>query len=155
MRWAQQGMRLQVDIPRDALPMPTRPLGPCLEPGCAARAAQQGRCAQHARAKRWEREDQSPRVSRSSTALGYDRQWRKRRAAYLLVHPFCIWCGALGLTMMATQVDHVWAKRRGGSDDEGNLQGLCAACHARKTARADGGFGNRSKLTGPKGSAYP
>ena len=153
MRWAQQGMRLQVDIPRDALPMPTRPLGPCLEPGCAARAAQQGRCAQHARAKRWEREDQSPRVSRSSTALGYDRQWRKRRAAYLLVHPFCVWCGALGLTVMATQVDHVVAKSLGGSDDEGNLQGLCAACHARKTACVDGGFGNRSQPIRPKGRA--
>src|SRR3990167_5123627 len=131
--------------------MPKRPLAPCREPDCAALAAQQGRCAQHARAKRWEREDQSPRVSRSSTALGYDRQWRKRRAAYLLVHPFCIWCGALGLTMMATQVDHVVAKSLGGSDEERNLQGLCAACHARKTARVDGGFGNRSQPIRPKG----
>ena len=133
--------------------MPSRPLGPCREPGCAASAVQHSRCAPHARVQRATLWDQSARVPRSSTALGYDRQWRRRRAAYLLVHPFCVWCGALGLTVMATQVDHVVAKSLGGSDDEGNLQGLCAACHARKTAAIDGGFGNRSQPIRPKGRA--
>ncbi len=35
----------------------------------------------------------------------------------------------------ATDVDHIVPKVRGGSDDERNLQSLCAAHHRVKTAR--------------------
>jgi 5-methylcytosine-specific restriction protein A len=30
--------------------------------------------------------------------------------------------------------DHIIPKARGGTDDESNLQGLCAQCHTAKTA---------------------
>ena len=39
----------------------------------------------------------------------------------------------------ATIVDHIIAKRRGGSNDEHNLQPLCVACHNHKTDLFDGG----------------
>jgi 5-methylcytosine-specific restriction protein A len=41
----------------------------------------------------------------------------------------------------SVDVDHIVPRRAGGSDDPSNLQGACHACHSRKTARADGGFG--------------
>jgi 5-methylcytosine-specific restriction protein A len=31
-------------------------------------------------------------------------------------------------------VDHIVPKAEGGNDDEGNLQTICRACHAAKTA---------------------
>lgn len=50
---------------------------------------------------------------------------------------------------MSTDVDHKVPKAlfesgvaQGNPDDPTNLQGLCKSCHASKTAREDGGFGN-------------
>jgi 5-methylcytosine-specific restriction protein A len=51
-------------------------------------------------------------------------------------------CQACGDT--ASHVDHIVARAAGGASlDLANLRSLCAGCHSRKTARADGGFGNR------------
>lgn len=49
-----------------------------------------------------------------------------------------------GLLVPATDVDHI-IPHKGNEDlmwDEENLQALCHACHSRKTAAEDGGFGN-------------
>lgn len=43
----------------------------------------------------------------------------------------------------ATQVDHVVPLSAGGTHRPDNLQCLCVACHSRKTASEDGGFGNQ------------
>jgi len=45
--------------------------------------------------------------------------------------PLCRACGHA----ISTEVDHIVPKARGGTDEESNLQGLCSACHAAKTAR--------------------
>lgn len=112
--------------------MPTLPARPCSHSGCP-RVALPGssRCADHALPSRPRDERPSP------SARGYDAAWRKRRAAYLLAYPLCAFCGAL-----ATEVDHVIPLRRGGADHAGNWQALCHACHSRKTATENGGFGN-------------
>ena len=39
----------------------------------------------------------------------------------------------------ATELDHIVALSNGGTNDEDNLQGLCAACHEIKTT-ADLGY---------------
>lgn len=39
----------------------------------------------------------------------------------------------------ATDVDHVLARARGGTNDWVNLEALCHGCHSRKTNRVDGG----------------
>lgn len=61
---------------------------------------------------------------------GYGARWQRLRKLYVRHHPLCVVCGA-----PATDVDHITPKRRGGSDDESNLQALCSTCHNRKTNR--------------------
>jgi HNH endonuclease/Helix-turn-helix domain len=72
---------------------------------------------------------------------GYGSQWRRLREWVLAREPLCRACLAQGRTEPATDVDHIVARSRGGSDEPSNLQALCASCHARKTASEDGGFG--------------
>lgn len=76
-----------------------------------------------------------PAVQRGSAASrGYDRRWQKKRRAFLREHPLCVACERAGLTVAATDVDHIKPKRDGGTDDPENLQALCHACHSKKTA---------------------
>ncbi len=72
----------------------------------------------------------------SAAARGYDATWRKLRLMMLAQHPLCAdpWGVHGGAPPLATDVDHVVAKRHGGTDDPANLQCLCHACHSRKTA---------------------
>ncbi len=82
---------------------------------------------------------QPPRAT--SAERGYGHSWRKLRAAYLASHPVCQHCQKVA----ATDVDHILPRRKGGTDDEWNLQALCHACHSRKTVKEDGGFGHKGK----------
>ena len=109
--------------------MPMRPASPCSQPGCPALAVSGGRCAAHQRAAR---PDNRP----SPAARGYDGTWRRVRERFLRRYPDCMMCGA-----PATEVDHITPLRAGGTHDAENLQSLCHACHSRKTARMDGGWG--------------
>ncbi|MFA7456062.1 MAG: HNH endonuclease [Micavibrio sp.] len=54
--------------------------------------------------------------------------------------PLCALCAQAGLVKAASVVDHINGDAL--DNDRSNLQALCASCHARKTAREDGGFGN-------------
>lgn len=74
----------------------------------------------------------SPRPS--SSAQGYGRTWRRLRLMVLREQPVCADCQR----EPATEVDHLLAKRKGGTDDMANLVGLCKSCHSRKTCREDG-----------------
>jgi 5-methylcytosine-specific restriction enzyme A len=66
---------------------------------------------------------------------GYDALWRKLRVIYLREHPLCVHCQQHGMIVAATEVDHIIAKRNGGSNDDDNLQALCKSCHSKKTAK--------------------
>ena len=79
----------------------------------------------------------------TSTQQGYGSAWRHVRDAFLAAHPWCVGCGA-----SATDVDHIVASRRGGTDDWENLRPLCHPCHSRKTVLHDGGFGRQPGRTG-------
>lgn len=75
-----------------------------------------------------------------SPSRTYGRRWQRLRLAYLAAHPLCE-CGCM---RPATVVDH---RRPHGGDhaliyDWANLQAMTKACHDRKTAGQDGGFGN-------------
>ena len=82
---------------------------------------------------------------RESAALrGYDAKWRKIRAEFLAKHEVCNYPGC---KKRATDADHILGKpaRLGGLDSFKNLQPRCHMHHSKKTAGADGGFGNPKK----------
>lgn len=62
--------------------------------------------------------------------------WAKLRAHILDDEPLCRHCAALGLTVVATDVDHM---RGAGDNARDALQSLCHSCHSRKTAQEMGG----------------
>lgn len=50
----------------------------------------------------------------------------------------CQVCLAKGKVTVATEVDHIKPKAKGGTDDIRNCQAICSPCHAAKTL-ADSG----------------
>lgn len=76
----------------------------------------------------------------SASKRGYGRVWQRLRLMVLHRDPFCRDYFGIGCHDPSTQVDHIIPRSRGGDDTMENLQGLCAACHSRKTVAEDGGF---------------
>ena len=103
---------------------------------CArCRTSHNGRCPQ--------RVQRAPDLRPSANSRGYDAMWRKWRDALLADHPLCAECSRRGLVVPATSVDHM-EPHRGDARlfwDAGNVQPLCASCHAAKSARERAGGG--------------
>ena len=75
--------------------------------------------------------------------------WRKLRHMTLMRDPVCMMCQHAP----ATEADHIKPHRGDWNlfTDLNNTQGLCRACHSKKTAEEDGGFGRAPKPNvGPK-----
>ncbi len=119
--------------------MATRPLKICAHAGCGT-ATPDRYCSRHEATHAAERARLDRRRG-TSTERGYGAAWRRTRALFLAGHPLCS-CGA-----PATDADHIVPRAQGGSDEFSNLQALCHACHARKTAAMDGGFGNAKRAS--------
>lgn len=70
----------------------------------------------------------------SARQRGYNTEWQKARAAYLIAHPYCALCGN-----PASHVDHINPHR--GDDalfwDRANWQALCAHCHNSTKQRVE------------------
>lgn len=62
------------------------------------------------------------------------RRWMETRDRILRRDPLCVMCQAESVVKASEEVDHRVPLEQGGSDDDGNLQGLCHDCHAAKTA---------------------
>jgi 5-methylcytosine-specific restriction protein A len=105
--------------------MPLAPHGPCLHFPCPHLRP----CPVHP-------------AERSGTQLHHTRAWYAKSKAYLKQHPICEACGRYP----ATEVDHIIPVAVGGTDDWDNLMAMDKACHSRKTARYDGGFGNAKAI---------
>jgi 5-methylcytosine-specific restriction enzyme A len=65
--------------------------------------------------------------------------WRRLRAAYLDAHPLCVDCRKRNRLTEATEVHHIIkrAERPDLALDMGNLEGLCKACHSRRTGKGE------------------
>ena len=116
--------------------MPAHSLRPCTQPGCGELVTH-GRCAKHAYQDR----------SGPTNPKYLRKAWRELRAAKLRAEPLCKECFALGRVVPAACVDHKDGNPE--NDRAENLQSLCLACHARKTATQDGGYGNKPKPLRP------
>jgi len=81
---------------------------------------------------------QESRQKRRALHTG-SKAWRTLRAVVLADELYlCRQCGRYG-----DHVDHIDGDAA--NNARGNLAVLCRACHATKTAKEDGGFGNRKR----------
>lgn len=128
--------------------MPRLAPRPCVAPGCAATVERGRYCPAHRdreQQEQRERDRQRTRQQGSAAKRGYGRAWQKAREGFLAKHPLCVQCLARGQTVTANVVDHI-TPHRGDRKlfwDTKNWQALCGPCHSSKTAREDGGFGNK------------
>lgn len=115
----------------------------CCQPGCDDLAEPgAARCADHLAVWRvTEATRKAAPKARAVAVAGAELyatvRWRKARLWYLDRYPLCRDCAELGGVVVATDVDHV-IPHRGDARlfwDQSNWQGLCKACHSRKTAR--------------------
>ncbi|MBX3634018.1 MAG: HNH endonuclease [Rubrivivax sp.] len=84
---------------------------------------------------------------------GYGSAWdRKRKRILARDHGICQIGRRQGLIHPGTEVDHIVPRAQGGTDDDGNLQTACTACHRAKTQAETGGA---EKSTGVAGQDRP
>lgn len=83
---------------------------------------------------------------------GYGTEWDRLRKRILArdCH-LCQPCKRSGVIKVGNQVDHIKPKAQGGTDDESNLEVLCATCHTEKTIRENGGIPRVKHATGTDG----
>lgn len=128
--------------------MPTRPPRACAVPRCPHLAA--GRyCSAHAQRAAT---DGRARDRQRGTAheRGYGSKWQEARVGFLAKHRFCECSEHRGLpnAPFATVVDHHIPHKGDKARfwDRSNWRALSTACHNKKTATQDGGFGRKCKV---------
>lgn len=121
--------------------MPRAAPTPCRHPGCAALVATPGYCDKHqADVRQWDNAARARGRQGRRALCTNDPRWRALRATVLREEVLCVMCHKIGRIRVATVVDHINGDAM--DNDRSNLQSLCVRCHAVKTAREDGGFGN-------------
>lgn len=119
--------------------MPRRSRVPCGVVGCPELVYPPERlCEAHKKEAEARRHHENYRVR---SLYGYG--WARYSEGFLRRNPLCVRCLADGRTVEAEVTDHIVPHRGDRSLfwDSGNHQALCKACHDRKTATEDGGFG--------------
>ncbi|MDT3680435.1 MAG: HNH endonuclease signature motif containing protein [Burkholderiaceae bacterium] len=81
----------------------------------------------------------------SRHARGYGSAWDRLRAEVLSAEPLCRVCAGKKRVTAATNVDHIIAKSKGGTDEVSNLRPLCDECRRVKDA-ADRGARLRPRI---------
>ena len=116
--------------------MPHRLPTPCTQPGCK-KLSLTPKCEPHTSAQ-----ERAYDVARGTAAArDYGPAWSRRRARFLAEHTSC---SVVGCNEQPTDVDHIVSRRKGGSEDDDNLQALCHSHHSQKTAREDGRWRRRT-----------
>ena len=127
--------------------MPTKPQRPCAQPGCPGLTSHPSNyCPEHLRASRHYQDSRRG----TSTERGYNARWYRYTKAYLAEHPLCAICEQQGIVEQAEMVDHI-IPHHGDPNlfwDPNNHQPLSLACHNRKTATQDGGYGKVLRVGG-------
>ena len=109
--------------------MPTKHKTFCKFPNCPnlITAADRSYCNDHAKYR--------TNFKRHNRFVQGDYRWNKLSKWYLRNNPLCVKCLSVGLTVAATEVDHIIPRQDGGDNSRENLQSLCKSCHSRKTAK--------------------
>lgn len=122
--------------------MPTKPARPCKR--CRKPTRNSSGYCDRCEPKRKQADRDRDKRRGSAASRGYGSRWQRARSAFLTAHPLCAECQQRGRVTVATDVDHI-RPHKGDPVlfwDRNNWQALCHACHSRKTASEDGGFGN-------------
>lgn len=93
------------------------------------------------------------RAPKTATQRTRGSAWMKIRDRILRRDSgLCQPCRKEGKLTLAIEVDHTTPLHHGGTDDDSNLQSICAACHAAKSAAEaqDRAAGNTPGQTGPQ-----
>ena len=122
--------------------MPSALARPCAINGCSRLTTNKLRfCDTHLQ----QRQQQTDQQRGTTSERGYNARWQHSRLQYLHANPLCIQCIREGVLRPATTVDHI-KPHRGDYDlmwNTSNYQSLCTQHHSIKTAKEDGGFGNK------------
>jgi len=123
--------------------VPYRWMTPCRYPRCPGMVVRGGYCSKHARliGASFDRDRGSAKTR------GYGAEWRTIRRNVLAEVTSCQACG----NAPATCVDHIIPLSEGGTNERDNLRALCQSCHSRKTAKEDGGYGNKHGVASAEG----
>lgn len=113
--------------------MPIAAPRPCRHPGCGQLVRDgSGYCASHQADRKAGTFSDPHRGNRHDR--GYGTAWVKARDRILTRDAgLCQPCLRAGRVTMARQVDHIVPKSAGGTEDDSNLQAICAPCHKAKT----------------------
>jgi len=114
--------------------MPARAPTPCRKPGCAQLVRDRsGYCGDHQGERtNWAQHQRG----RTPKDRGYGWRWTKLRALVIARDKgLCQMCRGEGMIRAGNECDHITPRSQGGTDDLDNLQLLCRAHHASKTAR--------------------
>ncbi|WP_372966719.1 HNH endonuclease [Marinobacter sp.] len=110
--------------------MPLRTAKPCRAKLCKRTTREKhGYCEEHADlANSWTR-------GRAGRGRG-GRPWRRLRDAVLKRDKYlCQTCKRNGLSVPASEVDHIIPEAEGGPTEASNLEAICGSCHKEKTQR--------------------
>ena len=78
--------------------------------------------------------------SKSRHERGYGAEWVRLREQVMKRDRYvCQPCHAKKFVTLATAVDHIIPKSKGGDDSLANLQAICDECHEEKTVAESGG----------------
>lgn len=112
-------------LPRISMSKQSAPR-PCTHPGCGVLVRDgSGRCSKHPKSV-WVKKSTAAKRIRG-------RKLQQLRAELFQREPLCRQCARHGLVSLATERDHIVPLEEGGTDTEGNVQPLCAECHAAKS----------------------
>jgi 5-methylcytosine-specific restriction protein A len=108
----------------------------CSTPHCM-KITPRGRCEDCRKSAR----RQSDRRRDSSGERGYDAKWRRTRARFLYLNP---WCSEPGCCERATEVHHVDGEGPSGPNGHKHafLRGFCKKHHDQRTAKTQPGGWN-------------
>lgn len=89
------------------------------------------------------------RETRGTTSeQGYGTIWQKVRKIHLLNYPLCEDCKTTGIVKPAKEVHHKIELRKGGTNEDDNLQSLCKSCHSKRTRMSKEAIGLNQSVLG-------
>ena len=130
---AREILRCRLFLFGERKSMPKRFKHPCAYPGCPELTDGQY-CQAH---QKIADKPRRVRMKEQGGNLYSSRRWRRFRKMFLATHPIC---STPGCGKPSTEVEHKIPRRKGGTDDESNLDWKCKPCHSRKTVK-DGRWG--------------